>query len=117
MASILRNFPEFVMISDRLDKLEEMHTQQTIEFERIRDDMKMVLETLEKVSLATKTGFSEIREVVESYIDEPEVPETSKVDTIAGYIMGAVSVLIFAVGMNVFTYATTRNTKWLPAPN
>lgn len=105
------------MISDRLDKLEEMHTQQTIEFERIRDDMKMVLETLEKVSLATKTGFSEIREVVESYIDEPEIPETAKVDTIAGYIMGAVTVLIFAVGVNVFTYATSRSTKWLPAPN
>ena len=117
MASILRNFPEFVAISERLDKLEEMHTQQSIEFERVRDDIKMVLETLEKVSLATKVGFSEIREIVETYVDEPEIPETAKVDTIAGYIMGAVSVLIFAVGMNVFTYATSKTTKWLPAPN
>lgn len=118
MASILRNFPEFVAISERLDKLEEMHTQQSIEVERIRDDIKMVLETLEKVSLATKVGFSEIREIVETYVEEePEVPETAKVDTIAGYIMGAVTVLIFAVGVNVFTYATSKSTKWLPAPN
>jgi len=118
MASILRNFPEFVAISERLDKLEEMNTQQAIEIERIHDDIKMVLETIEKVSLATKVGFAEIREIVEDYIvsddesdDEPE--PIAKIESLSGYVIGAVSILMFAIAVNVFTYATSNPNKWL----
>lgn len=118
MTSILRNFPEFVAISERLDTLEELNTQQAIEIQRIHEEIKMVLETLEKVSLATKEGFSEIRTIVEDYIvsdDESEgQPEAiAKIESLSGYVIGAVSVLMFAIVVNVFTYVTPSSNKWL----
>ena len=121
MASILRNFPEFVAISERLDTLEELNTRQAIEIARIHEEIKMVLETLEKVSLATKEGFSEIRNIVEEYIvsdDESEgQPESiAKIESMSGYVVGAVSVLVFAITINVFTYVTSSSNKWLLGP-
>ena len=121
MTSILRNFPEFVAISERLDTLEQLNTQQAIEIARIHEEIKMVMETLEKVSLATKEGFSEIRNIVEDYIvsdDESEgQPEPiAKIESLSGYVIGAVSVLVFAITVNVFTYATSSSNKWLLAP-
>ena len=122
MASILRNFPEFVMISERLDKLEELNTQQAVEVERIHDEVRLMMETLEKVSSATKEGLAEIREIAESYIDaesesDDEPEPIAKIESISGYVVGAVSILMFAVVANVFTYATTHSNKWLLAPN
>lgn len=121
MTSILRNFPEFVAISERLDKLEEMNTQQAIEIARIHEEIKMVMETLEKVSLATKVGFSEIRDIVEDYIvsddeSEDEPQPIAKIESLSGYVVGAVSILMFAITVNVFTYATSSPNKWLLGP-
>ena len=122
MASILRNFPEFVSISERLDKLEELNTQQAAEVERIHDEVRLMMETLEKVSSATKEGLAEIREIAENYIDaesesDDEPEPIVKIESISGYVVGAVSILMFAVVANVFTYAMTPNNKWLLAPN
>lgn len=118
MASILRNFPEFVMISERLDKLEELNTQHAIEIERIHDEVKLMMETLEKVSDATKEGLAEIREIAENYIDaesesDDEPEPIAKIESLSGYVIGAVSILIFAITVNVFTYATSSSNKWL----
>ena len=109
---MLTNFPEFVLLAQRVSELEALQVTRVSELEALHIELKTLVDTIESVSDVTQQGVSEIQSIVSEMINEPRKSEYNRVHLITAWVASCVAAAA-AMGLaNVFTYMTSTTDKW-----
>ena len=91
----LNNFPEFALLTKRVDELETTWAGTVSSLEELHLDIKNLVQLVEALEV------------------DVEVDRVGELYHLSKYVLGAVALAVVA---HVFTYTTTTSHKWLPMP-
>jgi hypothetical protein len=94
----LNNFPEFALLTKRVEELESTWAKTVGNLESIHMEIKNLVQ------------------IIETAEAEVEVDRLGELYELSKYVLGTVSVVAVAVVVHMFTYTTSTSHKWLPMP-